>query len=93
MLCIFIALCGSFNDIAVDAFRIELSEIEEQQVSQLDINLVTGLPYFLATSGALIIASRTSWEFVYQAMSLIMIFGIVGSHNRLKKMIIPVWSN
>ena len=25
-----IALCGSFNDIAVDAFRIELSRIEEQ---------------------------------------------------------------
>ncbi len=75
----FIALCGSFNDIAVDAFRIELSEIEEQASLAAGYQFGYRAAILLATSGALIIASRTSWEFVYQAMSLIMIFGIVGS--------------
>lgn len=32
----------------------------------------------LATSGALILASRTNWSFVYQLMSLFMLFGFVG---------------
>ena len=75
----FIALCGSFNDIAVDAFRIELAEIEEQASLAAGYQLGYRAAILLASSGALIIASRTSWEFVYQAMSLIMIFGIIGS--------------
>ena len=32
----------------------------------------------LATSGALVIAARTSWEFVYQLMAFMMAFGILG---------------
>ena len=75
----FIALCGSFNDIAVDAFRIELAEIEEQASLAAGYQLGYRAAILLASSGALIIASRTSWEFVYQAMSLIMVFGIIGS--------------
>lgn len=75
----FIALCGSFNDIAVDAFRIELAEIEEQASLAAGYQLGYRIAILLATSGALILASRTSWEFVYQSMSLMMVFGIIGA--------------
>ena len=73
-----IALCGSFNDIAVDAFRIELSKIEEQGKLAAGYQLGYRIAILLATSGALVIASRTSWEFVYQLMAFMMIFGIFG---------------
>ena len=74
----FIALCGSFNDIAVDAFRIELSRIEEQGRLAAGYQLGYRIAMLLATSGALIIAARTSWEFVYQLMAFMMVFGILG---------------
>ena len=73
-----IALCGSFNDIAVDAFRIELSKIEEQGKLAAGYQLGYRIAIVLATSGALVIASRTSWEFVYQLMAFMMVFGILG---------------
>tara|TARA_B100001059_G_scaffold234957_1_gene279051 strand:- start:1002 stop:2369 length:1368 start_codon:yes stop_codon:yes gene_type:complete len=74
----FIALCGSFNDIAVDAFRIELSRIEEQGRLAAGYQLGYRIAILLATSGALVIAARTSWEFVYQLMAFMMVFGILG---------------
>ena len=73
-----IALCGSFNDIAVDAFRIELSRIEEQGKLAAGYQLGYRIAILLATSGALVIASRTSWEFTYQLMAFMMVFGILG---------------
>ena len=77
-LAFFIALCGSFNDIAVDAFRIELSRIEEQGRLAAGYQLGYRIAMLLATSGALVIAARTSWEFVYQLMAFMMVFGILG---------------
>ena len=73
-----IALCGSFNDIAVDAFRIELSRIEEQGKLAAGYQLGYRIAILLATSGALVIASRISWEFVYQLMAFMMVLGIIG---------------
>ena len=74
----FIALSGSFNDIAVDAFRIELSRIEEQGKLAAGYQLGYRIAILLASSGALVIAARTSWEFVYQLMAFMMAFGILG---------------
>ena len=66
------------QDIAIDAFRIEMSEIDEQGNLAASYQLGYRIAILLATSGALILASRTNWSFVYQLMSLFMLFGFVG---------------
>ena len=74
----FVAFFGSIQDIAIDAFRIEMSEIDEQGNLAASYQLGYRIAILLATSGALILASRTNWSFVYQLMSLFMLFGFVG---------------
>ena len=73
-----VAFFGSIQDIAIDAFRIELAEIDEQGNLAASYQFGYRIAILIATSGALILASRTSWSFVYQVMSLFMILGIIG---------------
>lgn len=74
-----IALAGSFQDIAIDAFRIELSELRNQG------NLAAGYQFgyraaiLVATSLALILADEFSWNVSYQLMAILMTIGIIGS--------------
>lgn len=74
----FVAFFGSIQDIAIDAFRIEMSEIKEQGNLAASYQLGYRIAILLATSGALILASKTDWSFVYQLMSLFMLVGFVG---------------
>ena len=74
----FVAFFGSIQDIAIDAFRIELAEIDEQGNLAASYQFGYRIAILVATSGALILASRTNWPFVYQLMSLFMILGIIG---------------
>ena len=74
----FIAFFGSIQDIAIDAFRIELAEIEEQGNLAASYQFGYRMAILVASSGALILASRTSWTFVYQLMSIFMVLGFVG---------------
>ncbi len=78
MFAFFIAFFGSIQDIAIDAFRIEMSEINEQGDLAASYQLGYRIAILLATSGALILASRTNWSFVYQLMSLFMFVGFIG---------------
>ena len=55
-----------------------MSEIDEQGNLAASYQLGYRIAILLATSGALILASRTNWSFVYQLMSLFMLFGFVG---------------
>ena len=73
-----IAFFGSIQDIAIDAFRIELVEIEEQGNLAASYQFGYRMAILVASSGALILASRTSWTFVYQLMSLFMFLGFLG---------------
>ena len=73
-----IAFFGSIQDIAIDAFRIELAEIEEQGILAASYQFGYRMAILVASSGALILASRTSWTFVYQLMSLFMFLGLLG---------------
>ena len=72
-----VALFGSFNDIAVDAYRIELADINDQGYLAAGYQLGYRIAMLFATSGALIMASRISWESVYLIMAFTMFFGII----------------
>ena len=61
----FIAFFGSIQDIAIDAFRIELANIDEQGNLAASYQFGYRIAIIVATSGGLILASSTSWSFVY----------------------------
>jgi len=74
-----IALAGSIQDIAIDAYRIESAKLEDQG------NLAAGYQFgyrvaiLVGSSFALIFAESYSWAFAYQLMALLMIINIVAS--------------
>jgi PAT family beta-lactamase induction signal transducer AmpG len=74
-----IALAGSIQDIAIDAYRIESAKLEDQG------NLAAGYQFgyrvaiLAGSSFALIFAESYSWAFAYQLMALLMIINIVVS--------------
>ncbi len=74
----FVAFFGSIQDIAIDAFRIELTSIDEQGNLAASYQFGYRIAILVATSGGLILASNTSWSFVYQLMAILMLFGIAG---------------
>ncbi len=73
-----VALIGSFQDIAIDALRIELVDIKNQGDLAASYQLGYRIAILLATSGALLLASRIEWSYVYQIMAIAMILGILG---------------
>ena len=72
-----IALAGSIQDIAIDAYRIESAKLEDQG------NLAAGYQFgyrvaiLVGSSFALIFAESNSWAFAYQLMALLMIINIL----------------
>ena len=66
-----IALAGSIQDIAIDAFRIESAEIEDQGNLAAGYQFGYRIAILVASSLALIIASNFSWTFAYKLMALI----------------------
>ncbi|MDA9094610.1 MFS transporter, partial [Gammaproteobacteria bacterium] len=73
-----IAFFGSIQDIAIDAFRIELAELDEQGNLVASYQLGWRISILVATTGALLLAARTSWGLVYQIMSVLMFVGVIG---------------
>ena len=73
-----IALFGSIQDIAIDAFRIELADIKDQGNLAASYQLGWRIAILVATTGALILANKTSWSLVYQTMSVLMLVGVLG---------------
>ena len=72
---ILIALAGSFQDIAIDAFRIELASIEEQGNLAAYYQFGYRAAILTATSFALIYAENYSWGSAYFLMSILMLLG------------------
>ena len=88
-----IAFFGSIQDIAIDAFRIELAELDEQGNLVASYQLGWRISILVATTGALLLAARTSWGLVYQIMSVLMFVGVIGlflipenKNNSLRKL-------
>tara|TARA_B100001057_G_scaffold20143_1_gene18637 strand:+ start:3368 stop:4633 length:1266 start_codon:yes stop_codon:yes gene_type:complete len=79
LLAFIIALAGSIQDIAIDAYRIESAKLEDQG------NLAAGYQFgyrvaiLVGSSFALIFAESYSWAFAYQLMALLMIINMVVS--------------
>ena len=74
---ILIALAGSFQDIAIDAFRIELANIEEQGNLAAYYQFGYRAAILTATSFALIYAENYSWSSAYFLMAVLMLFGLI----------------
>ena len=73
-----IALAGSIQDIAIDAFRIEYANINEQGSLAATYQFGWRLAIIVATSFALIFADINGWSLTYKIMAATMIIGLVG---------------
>ena len=73
-----IALAGSIQDIAIDAFRIEYANINEQGSLAATYQFGWRLAIIVATSFALIFADTNGWSLTYKIMAATMIIGLVG---------------
>jgi PAT family beta-lactamase induction signal transducer AmpG len=73
-----VALFGSVQDIAIDAFRIELAEISQQGNLAASYQLGYRIAILISSSFALIFASDYGWSATYQLMALLMFIGVIG---------------
>lgn len=72
------AIFGATQDIAIDAWRIEVAAVERQ--GAMAAAYQWGYRIAVAVSGAapLFLASRIGWTAAYSAMALVMVIGIAG---------------
>ena len=74
----FIGLAGSIQDIAIDAFRIEYAEIDEQGGLAATYQFGWRLAIIIATSFALIFADTNGWSLTFKLMAFSMVIGLLG---------------
>ena len=74
-----IATAGSFQDIAIDAFRIEYAEIADQGNLAAAYQLGYRLAIIMAASFGLIFADLYGWSLTYKLLSIAMLIGVVGT--------------
>jgi len=74
----FIGLSGSIQDIAIDAFRIEYAEIDEQGGLAATYQFGWRLAIIIATSFALIFADTNGWSLTFKIMAFSMVIGLLG---------------
>ena len=73
-----VAFAGSIQDIAIDAFRIELADLNQQGNLAASYQFGYRMAILISSSFALIFASDYGWTLTYQVMSLLMLIGIIG---------------
>ena len=78
LIAFFIALAGSIQDIAIDAFRIEYADISDQGSLAATYQFGWRLAIILATSFALIFADINGWSLTYKIMAASMVIGLLG---------------
>ena len=74
-----IATAGSFQDIAIDAFRIEYAEIADQGNLAAAYQLGYRLAIIMAASFGLIFADLYGWSLTYKLLSIAMLVGVLGT--------------
>ncbi|MEO6926382.1 MAG: MFS transporter [Rhodanobacter sp.] len=72
-----VAFFGATQDIAVDAYRIEIAPIEDQGALVATYSLGYRMGLLVAGAVALIMADHVSWRIVYMAMAATMLVPIV----------------
>ena len=73
-----VAFSGSIQDIAIDAFRIEVAEISQQGNLAASYQFGYRAAILISSSFALIFASEYGWSPTYQLMELLMFIGVTG---------------
>ena len=76
-LSILIAFASASQDVAIDAYRIEIAESKFQAVLGASYQLGYRISALTSGAGALYLASFYDWALTYQVMSLFMLVGIV----------------
>ncbi|MEC9374914.1 MAG: MFS transporter [Pseudomonadota bacterium] len=71
------AFFSATQDIAVDAWRIEIVETKMQAAMAASYQLGYRVALLIASAGALTIADSWSWKVVYPIMALLMLVGII----------------
>jgi PAT family beta-lactamase induction signal transducer AmpG len=71
-----VAFFGATQDIAVDAYRIEIAPIEDQGALVATYSLGYRIGLLVAGAVALIMADHVAWRVVYVAMALVMLVPI-----------------
>ncbi|WP_240912633.1 MFS transporter [Lysobacter sp. HDW10] len=74
-----VAFFGATQDIAVDAYRIEIAPVEEQGALVATYSLGYRIGLIMAGAFALIMADHISWPTVYYAMAALMLVPIVAT--------------
>ena len=72
-----VAFFGATQDIAVDAYRIEIAPIEDQGALVATYSLGYRIGLLVAGAVALILADHVPWRVVYVAMALVMLVPII----------------
>jgi PAT family beta-lactamase induction signal transducer AmpG len=78
LIAFFIGFAGSIQDIAIDAFRIEYAEIDEQGGLAATYQFGWRLAIIIATSFALIFADTNGWSLTFKIMAFSMVIGLLG---------------
>ena len=73
-----VAFSGSIQDIAIDAFRIEMAELNQQGNLAASYQFGYRIAILISSSFALIFASDFGWSITYQLMAFLMLVGVVG---------------
>jgi len=74
-----VALAGSIQDIAIDAYRIESAELEDQGNLAAGYQFGYRIAILVGSSFALIYAENFSWSLTYQLMAILMGLNILAS--------------
>ena len=72
-----VALAGSIQDIAIDAYRIESAQIEDQGNLAAGYQFGYRIAILIGSSLALIYADNFSWLLTYQLMAVLMLINLV----------------
>ena len=73
-----VAFSGSIQDIAIDAFRIEMADLNQQGNLAASYQFGYRIAILISSSFALIFASDFGWSLTYQLMAFLMLVGVVG---------------
>ena len=77
MVALLLAFCSATQDIAIDAWRIELHEVEELGIGAAMYVYGYRIALLIAGAGALIIADFISWKVAYLSMAILLSIGML----------------
>jgi PAT family beta-lactamase induction signal transducer AmpG len=78
VLAVITAMFGATQDIAIDAWRIEVAAVERQGVMAAAYQWGYRIAIVVSGAAPLFLASRIGWTAAYSAMAVVMAIGIVG---------------